>query len=133
MFALLPYYHCQENKLNYLFNTAFNTICATFGNYDANPFSRHRCCLVCLVSPVLFSHSSIIVTCHQLDCLPDKWHKMLHWLLPHIEKTAVQCSDEIIVTSAGLRNYFFSTVRHFNQIHSQCSCQLCRSRRTPSQ
>ena len=91
--------------LNYLFNAALNTICATFGNYDVIHIHGIAAAWFAWV-PQLFSNSSIVVTCHYLDCQPAKWHRMFHWLLPRIEETAVRNADEIIVTSEALANYF---------------------------
>lgn len=91
-------------QLNCLFNSALNTIWATFGNYDV--IHVHGLAAAWFTwFPQLFSTSPIIVTCHQLDCHKNKWHKMFHWLLPRLEKIAIQNADEIIVTSKALRNY----------------------------
>ena len=93
-------------QLNSLLNSALNTIWATFGNYDV--IHVHGLTAAWFTwFPQLFSGSSIIVTCHQLDCRKSKWHKAFHWLLPRLEKVAVDNADEIIVTSKALTKYFY--------------------------
>ncbi len=101
-------------QLNHLFTTALNTIWASFGNYDV--IHIHGIAAAWFAwFPQLFSNSSVIVTCHQLDCQPVKWHKIFHWLLSRIEKTAVQSSDDIIVTSEALADYFLAKYGIFPQ------------------
>lgn len=92
-------------KFNSWFNSALNTIWATFGNYDV--IHIHGLTTGWFTwFPRLFCSSSIIVTCHQLDCCKSKWHENFHWLLPRLEKLVIHNADEIIVTSKALSNYF---------------------------
>lgn len=103
--ALLSIPGRQLHLLNLLLNSALNTIWATCGNYDI--IHIHG-----MVSawfawfPQLFSGSSIVITCHQLDCQPSQWHRLWRRLLPRLEKMAVQNANEIVVTSQALSGYF---------------------------
>ena len=81
-----------------LFNSALNTIWATFGKYDV--IHIHGIAAA-------FSNSSIVVTCHRLESMENWWYKTFCWLLPWIEKIAVYYADEIIVTNQELSGYFF--------------------------
>ncbi|MEM8677053.1 MAG: glycosyltransferase family 4 protein [Cyanobacteria bacterium P01_G01_bin.67] len=92
-------------QLNFLLNSALNTIWATLGNYDVIHIHGMASAWFSWF-PQLFSGSSIVVTCHQLDCRQTKWRRLWRGLLPHMEKIAVRNANEIIVTSKALTNYF---------------------------
>lgn len=92
-------------KLNFLLNTAINTVWATFCNYDVIHIHGVAAAWFSWF-PQLFSSSPVVVTCHQLDFRKHKWHRLFHWLLPRLEKAAICNADELIVTSRALSNYF---------------------------
>lgn len=90
-----------------LLNLALNTICATFGKYDV--IHIHGVVAGWFTwFPQLFSNSSIIITCHQLESNHTWKFKTFSWLLPWLEKIAVYYADQIIVTAEDLVGYFFS-------------------------
>ncbi|MEO1341199.1 MAG: glycosyltransferase family 4 protein [Cyanobacteria bacterium J06635_13] len=89
-----------------LFNSAFNLIWATFGKYDV--IHIHGVAAAWFAwFPQMFSDSSIIMTCHQLETDDLRSHQLFRLLLPWIEKMAVRYTDEIIVTSQELASYFW--------------------------
>ncbi|MEM7594508.1 MAG: glycosyltransferase family 4 protein [Cyanobacteria bacterium P01_A01_bin.83] len=90
---------------NFLLNSALNIICATFGKYDV--IHVHNIASAWFLwFPQLFSDSSVVVTCHQLEYRQSNWNRFWRWLLPRMEKIAARNADEIIVTSRELSNYF---------------------------
>ena len=94
-----------SKKLNLLFNSALNTIWATFGNYDVIHIHGIAAAWFCWF-PQLVSPSPVIVTCHQLDTRQSKRHPWFNWLLQQSEKLVVKHANKVVVTSAALRRYF---------------------------
>ena len=88
-----------------LLNAAINTIWATFGNYDVIHIHGTAAAWFAWFAQI-FSSSSIIMTCHQLDN-PRRCDRAFYWLQPWLEKMAVTYTDEIIVTSQERSSYFF--------------------------
>lgn len=92
-------------QIDYLVNSALNTIWATFGNYDV--IHIHGIIAAWFAwFPQLFSAAKIVVTCHQLDCQKAKGDQTVSWLLPWVERIAVKNADQIIVLSKALGAYF---------------------------
>jgi len=64
------------------------------------------------IGPTLFSFfpklcgKKIITTIHGLDWQRDKWEWWAKWFLKLCEKTAVRFSDELVVVSDDLKNYY---------------------------
>lgn len=87
-------------------NSALNTIWATFGNYDV--IHLHGITAAWFAwFPQLFSNSSIVFTCHQLESHAAISHQAFWRLSFWLEKMAVEYADEIVVTTHELANYFF--------------------------
>ena len=93
-----------------LTNVALATICASFGNYDVIHFHGIAAAWFAWFAQ-LFSCSSIIVTCHQLESPKVLSNPVCRWLLPWLEKMAIACVDETIVTSQELADYFWRKYR----------------------
>lgn len=100
--TLLP---IPGTQLNFLLNSALSTICATFGKYDLIHVHGISAAWF-LWFPRLFSDSSIVVTCHQLEHRQNNWNRLWCRLSPRMEKIAIRNADEIVVTSRELSNYF---------------------------
>ena len=90
-----------------LTNVALATICASFGKYDVIHFHG----IAAAWFAQLFSGSSIVVTCHQLESPQVLSNRVSRRLLPWLEKIAIDCVDETIVTSHELANYFWRKYR----------------------
>ncbi len=80
---------------------------AAFGRYDVVHFhAEGPCAMVWL--PKLFG-KRCIATIHGLDHRRAKWGKFAAWYIRFGEKCAVRFSDEIIVLSENVKNYFYET------------------------
>ena len=99
----------SERRLS-LTNVALATIWASFGNYDVIHFHGIAAAWFAWFAQ-LFSCSSIIVTCHQLESPEILSNPVCRWLLPWLEKMAISCVDETIVTSQELADYFWRKYR----------------------
>ena len=88
-----------------LLNYAMNTVWVTFGRHDVIHIHGITAAWFAWFARV-FSNSSIIMTCHQLESDFSSDRKAFRWLFPWLEKMAVSYVDEIIVTSQELSNYF---------------------------
>jgi glycosyltransferase involved in cell wall biosynthesis len=94
-------------RFNWL-NSAIYTIWATFGKYDV--IHLHGMAAAWFAwFPQMFSNSSIVFTCHQLESdTACAWSdKKFRWLLPWLERMAVDYADKIVVTTHELADYFF--------------------------
>lgn len=89
-----------------LLNSALNTICASFGNYDVIHIHGVAAAWFTWFART-FSNSTIILTCHQLEPISFNSHKTFRRLLLWLEKLAVSNVDEIVVTSQELTGYFW--------------------------
>lgn len=87
-------------------NSAFQTIWATFGNYDVIHFHSITAAWFAWF-PQMFCNSSIVFTCHQLESNAARSDKTFRWLLLWLEKMAVDYTDEIVVTTHELADYFW--------------------------
>ena len=90
-----------------LLNSAINTAWATFGNYDIIHIHGIGAAWFTWFAQ-MFSDSSIIMTCHQLESNRRRRGRFARWLSPQLEKLAVMYTDKIIVTSQELSDYFFN-------------------------
>lgn len=93
-----------------LINVALATVCASFGKYDVIHFHGIAAAWFAWFAQ-LFSGSSIVVTCHQLESPQVLSNRVSRRLLPWLEKMAIECVDETIVTSQELANYFWRKYR----------------------
>ena len=100
--ASLPF-----QQTGYMLNSAMSTLWASLGNYDVIHIQGMKAAWFSWF-PYLFSGSKIIVTSHQLDLEEPqtKWRKIFGWLLPKVEKAAVENADEVVVVSKALGKYF---------------------------
>ncbi|MCC0176813.1 glycosyltransferase family 4 protein [Waterburya agarophytonicola K14] len=98
--ASLPRKH-----ISFWLNSALSTIWASLGKYDVIHIHGTKAAWFAWF-PQLFSESKIVVTSHQLDCDRAKRCKVFRWLLPWIERTAIENADEVVVVSKALGEYF---------------------------
>ncbi len=79
-------------------------VCAAFGKYDVVHIHAEGPAFTCWL-PKLFG-KRVIVTIHGLDWARAKWGKFAAWYIKSGEKNAARYTDEIIVLSKGVQEYF---------------------------
>jgi len=84
--------------------SVFASICVAFGRYDVVHFHTEGPCATLWI-PKLFG-KRCIVTVHGLDHQRSKWGKLAKTYIMMGEKCAAKYSDEIIVLSRSVQEYF---------------------------
>lgn len=87
--------------------SVFGAVKAAFSSYDVVHFHAEGPAFMCWF-PKLFG-KKIYTTVHGLDHKRAKWGRFASWYIKTGEKNAVRFSDEIIVLSKGVQNYFMQT------------------------
>ena len=85
----------------------FGAVKAAFSSYDVVHFHAEGPAFMCWF-PKLFG-KKIYTTVHGLDHKRAKWGRFASWYIKTGEKNAVRFSDEIIVLSKGVQDYFMQT------------------------
>ena len=87
--------------------SVFGAVKAAFSSYDVVHFHAEGPAFMCWF-PKLFG-KKIYTTVHGLDHKRAKWGRFASWYIKTGEKNAVRFSDEIIVLSKGVQDYFMQT------------------------
>lgn len=87
--------------------SVFGAIRAAFGRYDVVHFHAEGPAFMCWLPKLLGKR--VIVTIHGLDHQRAKWGKFASWYIKTGERNAVRFSDEIIVLSQSVKDYFKKT------------------------
>lgn len=95
----------EKKGLAAVSSSFFAAVCCAFGKYDVVHIHAEGPAFFCWL-PKLF-HKRVIVTVHGIDWQREKWKSGFGSKFIHKgEKNAVKYSDEIIVLSKGVQDYF---------------------------
>ena len=95
----------KASSLNAIVYSFFAAIRALFGRYDVLHFHAEGPCTMLWI-PKLFG-IRVVATIHGLDWQRSKWGNFATKVLQFGEKSAVKYSDELIVLSKNMQDYFF--------------------------
>ena len=96
-----------------LTSSFFACIRAGFGEYDVVHIHAEGPAFFSFIPKIL--GKKVVVTVHGLDWNRAKWGKFASWYIRTGEKNAVRFSDEIIVLSQGVKDYFWNTYKRKTQ------------------
>lgn len=96
----------DKKGLSAVSSSFFSSILCALGNYDVVHIHAEGPALFCFI-PKIFG-KRVICTIHGLDHKRAKWGKFARKIILSGEKSAVKYSDEIIVLSKDVQNYFKS-------------------------
>lgn len=99
----------KASSLNAIVYSFFAAIRALFGRYDVLHFHAEGPCTMLWI-PKLFG-IRVVATIHGLDWQRSKWGNFATKVLQFGEKSAVKYSDELIVLSKNMQDYFLKSIR----------------------
>lgn len=97
----------NSSKLNAIVYSAFATLRALFGGYDAIHFHAEGPASMVLLAKLFKKHT--VVTIHGLDWQRSKWGGFATKFLLFGERVAAKYADEVIVLSKNVQQYFLDT------------------------
>ena len=104
----------ERKGLAAMTSSLFATLSASFSNYEVIHIHAEGPAFFSFIPHLL--HKKVVVTIHGLDWDRAKWGKFASWYIRTGEKNAVRFSDEIIVLSQGVKDYFWNTYKRKTQL-----------------